>query len=49
MSINSIALLRMSRDMANRILSMWRDGTESYPPGVIRVALYVTGDLDSLR
>jgi hypothetical protein len=45
----NIPLVRMTRDRANEILRLWKYGLEEFPASVIRMALYVTGDLDSLR
>lgn len=36
----------MSRDRANEILTLWKLGIEWFPIHVIKMALYVTGDLE---
>jgi hypothetical protein len=43
------ALIDMTRERANQILDLWKRGIEQFPDQVIRLALYVTGDLVSLR
>lgn len=35
----------MSRAKANEILTLWKNGLD-FPPHIITMALYVTGDLD---
>ena len=45
----NIPLAHMTRERANAILVAWKLGIEAFPPHVIDMALYVTGDLDSLR
>jgi hypothetical protein len=42
-------LQSMTREAANRILDLWRNGKGVFPARVIDIALYVTGDLVSLR
>lgn len=37
----------MTRDRANEILSLWKLGAENFPPHVITVCLYLTGDLNA--
>lgn len=44
-----MALTHMTRDKANEILTLWKLGMQDYPLRVINMALYVVGDLDSLR
>ncbi|MBA3774662.1 MAG: hypothetical protein H0X13_19860 [Ramlibacter sp.] len=41
-------LAHMTRDKANEILTLWKFGA-AYPARLIDMALYVTGDLGSLR
>lgn len=36
----------MTRAQANEILHLWKIGAQWYPPKVIQMALYLTGDLD---
>lgn len=43
------ALATLTRYEANEILRRWKAGVEQYPPELIRLALYRTGDLASLR
>lgn len=49
MNIPHVPLIHMTREDANAILSAWKVGAAIYPEHLIRVALYVTGDLSSLR
>jgi hypothetical protein len=42
-------LIRMTREAANQILDLWRSGKQTFPARVIDIALYATGDLESLR
>lgn len=44
-----IPMIQMTRERANIILDLWRAGAEIFPPHVIAMALYRTGDLESLR
>jgi hypothetical protein len=43
-----LALKDLTREKANEILALWKCGA-IYPPRLIDMALYVTGDLHSLR
>jgi hypothetical protein len=45
----NIPLINLTRERANAILSAWKLGVEAFPDHVIKMALYVTGDLSSLR
>jgi hypothetical protein len=45
----NIPLVSMTRAKANEILRLWKYGFNDYPAQVIRLALYVTGDLETLR
>ena len=42
-------LVNMTRERANAILDLWRDGIEAFPDRIIAMALYVTGDLERLH
>lgn len=37
-----------TRAQANEILFLWKVGAEIYPPHVIAMCLYLTGDLDEM-
>lgn len=37
---------QMTRAQANEILYLWKVGAELFPPHVINMALYLTGDLE---
>lgn len=37
----------MTRAQANELLFLWKVGAAWYPPAVINMALYVTGDLET--
>lgn len=43
-----MTLETLTRAKANEILLLWREGIAHYPDSVISMALYVTGDLESL-
>jgi uncharacterized membrane protein len=45
----TMPLVQMTREKANEILRLWKYNLGDYPLRVIRMALYVTGDLESLR
>ena len=44
-----MTLQDMTRERANEILRLWKYGLEDFPQNIIRMALYRTGDLESLR
>ena len=45
----NIPLINLTRERANEILSAWKLGIEAFPDHIIKMCLYVTGDLASLR
>jgi hypothetical protein len=45
----NIPLVHLTREKANEILRLWKYGFNDYPSQVINLALYVTGDLETLR